>query len=59
MKTLIRTYTYTFCPLCGYRLQECSDDEDKDNYYECFGCGAEFDLDGFERYVIVLGKVRS
>lgn len=41
--------TYAFCPDCGYRLQECSDDEDEDNYYECFGCGAELDLDGFPK----------
>ena len=46
---ITNTYTYAFCPNCNHRLQECSDDEDQENYYECPECGSEWDLDGFER----------
>ncbi len=49
MRLLTSTFTYVFCPACGYRLERCSDDEDTEDYYECYECGTEWDLDGFER----------
>ena len=38
----------TYCPDCDYPLQLCQDDEDEPMYYDCFGCGAEWTLDGEE-----------